>query len=210
MSDLKLYDLPPSPNNMKIRIALNYKGLPFERFAVDPMDQERRQILELSGQPLTPVLVHGDRVVCDSAAILRYLDTNFRDTPPLLFPDRPTAIAADKLEKWARGPLTEPTSMVFGQAFAETPDLDVCRRASELMNQVTAEIEERLGAADWLIGDRMSFVDVTAAPAVFYSMLPEAAAAHHPIVKFFYDNLHLGEGRERTRDWCSRVMSYDR
>ena len=209
MSDLKLYDLPPSPNNMKIRIALNYKGLPFERFAVDPADQERRQIRELSGQPLTPVLVHGDRVICDSAAILRYLDTNFRDTPPLLFPDRPTALAADKLEKWARGPLTEPTGMVFAQAFSEAPDLEACRRASELMNTVTADIEERLADSEWLVGGRMSFVDVTAAPYVAYAMLPEEAA-QHPIVRFFYDNLHLGEGRQRTREWCSRVMTYDR
>ena len=34
MSDVVMYNLPPSPNNMKVRIALNYKGIPFEKVDV--------------------------------------------------------------------------------------------------------------------------------------------------------------------------------
>jgi len=31
MSELTLYELPPSPNNMKVRVGLGFKGLQFER-----------------------------------------------------------------------------------------------------------------------------------------------------------------------------------
>ena len=117
---------------------------------------------------------------------------------------------AEKLEKWARGPLTEPVGMIFAAAFAPEPDPDVSAKASALVHELTGEIEARLQGSDWLIGDRMSFVDVTAAPFVFYAMLPEAAAGTHPIAKFFFDNLHLGEGRDRTRAWAGRVMAFDR
>ncbi len=36
---IKLYELPPSPNNIKVRIALNYKKIPFE----SPPLQKRRK-----------------------------------------------------------------------------------------------------------------------------------------------------------------------
>ncbi len=39
--------------------------------------------MRISGQHLTPVIEHGEVVLFDSAAILRYLDAAFRETPPL-------------------------------------------------------------------------------------------------------------------------------
>ncbi len=210
MATIELYDLSASPNSMKIRVALGYKGIPYEQHPVDGSDMERKQIVELSGQPLTPVIRHGDIVVCDSASILRYLDTNFRDTPPLLFAERSKMQEAERLEKWVRGPLTEPIGVLYGQAMSETPDPAVCRQANERFHELTAEIESRLESSEWPVGERMSFVDVTAAPTVFYSLITEAIAGMHPLAAFFRANLRLGENRERTREWAGRVMAYDR
>ena len=61
-------------------VALGLKGIPYRFQAIDP--QERAEVVRLSKQPLTPVLQHGDVVLSDSAAILRYLDANF-DGPRL-------------------------------------------------------------------------------------------------------------------------------
>ena len=66
-------------NNFKVRVALGYKGIPYEFRTIDPSDRD--EIHRLTGQFLTPVLQHGDVVLFDSAAILRYLEANFRDTP---------------------------------------------------------------------------------------------------------------------------------
>ena len=68
-------------NNIKVRVALGYKAILYVFHTIDPRDRE--EVVRISGQYLTPVLVHGERVLCDSAAILRYLECNFPDTPKL-------------------------------------------------------------------------------------------------------------------------------
>jgi len=206
--EIVLFDLAASPNNMKARIALNFKGLPFRKIPVDPMN--RTPIVEASGQPLTPVMLHGDTVVYDSRAILRYLDTNFRDTPPLFSSDKDTMSEIERLEKFARSALSEGVGIVFAQALSGDPDLDACRNASDMLHERSAMLEERLQDSDWLIDDRMTAADVTAAPIVFLGMLPPEISRTSPIAKFFFENFELGERRERTRAWTLRVMAYDR
>ncbi len=212
MADVTMWNLGPSPNNMKVRIALNYKEIPFDKVEVDFMDQERAAVVEVSGQPLTPVIKHGDTVVYDSRAILRYLDNNFRETPSLFATDRPTMMALEQEENYARDKIAEPAGIIFHQATSEDgPDFAACEQASRLINEVTAPYEERLQGQDFLMGDHMTVVDVTAAPFVSYAMVPpEAGGPDNPLVQFFIDNYSLGEGRDMTRAWVQRVMAYDR
>ena len=209
MSDqIKLYDLPPSPNSMKAQIALAYKELPYEKILVDP--QDRTEVVKVSGQPLMPVLVHGDRVIFDSAAILRYLDANFRATRPLFAADRETMQAIEEWERFGRTEIPRPVGMVFGQAFAEKKDPAVLSQASDLLHTVTERIEQRLGTASWLVGDGLTAADVTIAPFVYYGMLTEAEGAAGDIQKLFLASLKLGSGRDKTREWVKRVMAYNR
>ncbi|MFQ5744162.1 MAG: glutathione S-transferase family protein [Acidobacteriota bacterium] len=205
--EIVLYDLGPSPNNQKVRIALNYKGLPYRKIAVDPDD--RSALVEASGQPLTPVMLHGDTVVYDSRSILRYLDSNFRDTPPLFSSDYATMQEIERLEKFARNQLAEPVVTMFRQAMSGSPDPGVCEQACKKFNEVAGELESRLQNQSWLVGDQMTAADVTAAPVVFLGMLPPEAGEKIDIVNFFRDNLELGAGREKTREWTMRVIAYD-
>ncbi len=96
---LKLYELPPSPNNMKVRIALGYKKLDYERLPLqfDDYPGDRTEIVKVSRQPLTPVLAHGDTVIFDSGAILRYLEANFPEAPTIFSGDIDTM---RKIEEW--------------------------------------------------------------------------------------------------------------
>ena len=100
--------------------------------------------------------------------------------------------------------------MVFAEAVSGNPDLEACRRASEKLHEASAMIEERLQDSDWLVDDRMTAADVTAAPIVFVGMLPPEIGHTGPIAQFFVDNFELGDGRERTRAWAMRVLAYDR
>ena len=68
-------------NNFKVRVALGFKGIDYRFETIDPAD--RAGLVELSGQPFSPVMTHGDLVIFDSGAIMRYLEANFQDTPPL-------------------------------------------------------------------------------------------------------------------------------
>ena len=48
---------------MKVRVALGYKGIAHEFRSIDPADRDG--VVRLSGQHLTPVLVHGETVLFD-------------------------------------------------------------------------------------------------------------------------------------------------
>lgn len=210
---LILHELPPSPNNVKVRIALGYKGIEYERLPVamdDPSARER--LVEATGQPLTPVLQDGDRFLFDSHAIIRYLDANFPG-PRLFFPDRERMREAEGLEHRFRTELGEVAGIVFGEFFkvmqGGAADPEAIARANRLWNERTGPIEERLGRGDYLMGDEMSFVDAVGAPYVLFACLPESLVRKLPPAKFFTDSFTLGDGRDRTRAWCARVTAHD-
>ena len=50
---IRLYELPPSPNSTKVRMALRLKGIPFDPIKVDPAD--RGNVVEATGQPSSMV-----------------------------------------------------------------------------------------------------------------------------------------------------------
>jgi glutathione S-transferase len=78
---LKLYELAPSPNNTKVRMALRVKGIPFETVDVAPDD--RSAVMSATGQPLAPAIEDRGIALHDSEAILHYLDANYRESPRL-------------------------------------------------------------------------------------------------------------------------------
>jgi glutathione S-transferase len=93
-----LYDLTDSPFCMKARICLQLKGVPFRRVTrtVDRVAEVRR----LNPLGKVPVLVHGDDVVVDSSAIVRWLEDRYPE--PALLPADPAARAyCDLIEEWA-------------------------------------------------------------------------------------------------------------
>jgi len=205
---IKLYHLVGSPNCMKARIALAYKGLAYESIVVDPKD--RSEVVRISGQPFTPVLVHNECVLFDSSAILRYLDANFRSTKPLFSSDYDTMRAIERFERLGRNELAEPIGIAFRQLMSGAPVPAELARASALLNEHTGQLEARLREGDWLVGDAMTAADVVAAPAVHYGIEPQHDVSGSPMLKFFADNLKLGAGRDKTRAWVRRVMAWDK
>ncbi|MBI2565629.1 MAG: glutathione S-transferase family protein [Candidatus Schekmanbacteria bacterium] len=205
--DLALYELRFSPNNIKARVALGYKGLEHTLIPVDPAD--RGTVIAVSGQPLTPVLKHGSTVIFDSGAILRYLDANFPQAPRLFSADYSKMRAIEEWEHFGRGAAIAPVGRMFRAVFGGDRDPEVGRLASAALATVSERIEARLAEAEWLVGDRMTAADVTVAPPIWYGMLPESVASRFEMLAFFAANLHLGAGRERTRAWVNRVLAHD-
>lgn len=213
MTGLRLFDLAPSPNNIKVRLALGYKGIAHERVSVDPAD--RSAILQATGQPLTPAIEHtlaeGVTVrLFDSGAILRYLDANFPGTSRLFSADRATLGAIERSELRTRTEIQPCIGRIFGQFFAPAVDPNECAAASAALHAATAEIEARLSEADQLIGDAITAADVTCAPFVQYGALNLNDWPEGSIQRFFAEHLALGPDRERTRAWATRLHAYDR
>ena len=181
-------------NNMKVRIALGYKDIPYEFRTIDPA--ERTEIVHLSGQHLTPLLVHGDRVLFDSAAILRYLDANFLRTARLFGTSRDEQWAIEDQELFARTALAGPMmEVVHHRVAGGTADAAMQARCAAAFRDAAIRLAETLGRRQWLVGERMSAADITAAPVLTRVRqtglfeLPEQASSLGP--------------------WVERVMAYD-
>jgi len=182
-------------NNMKVRVALGFKDIPYEFRAIEPAD--RTEIVRLSGQHLTPVLVHGDRVLFDSAAILRYLEANFRNRPPLFGSSHGEQWAIEDLELFARTTLAGPMmEIVHHRVSGGTVDDEMQARCAGAFAGAAATLIEKMAGRDWLVGDRMSAADVTAAP-VMYRI--RAARLFDPPA-----------GVDAIDGWVNRVMAFDR
>jgi glutathione S-transferase len=69
-----------SPYCWRIHMALRHKGLEAQTVACRFTDKDT---LAFSGQGLVPVLVDGDKTVCDSWEIARYLESAYPDRPSL-------------------------------------------------------------------------------------------------------------------------------
>ena len=193
MSTLVLHGFDTS-NNIKVRIALGYKGIPYEFRRIDPTDRE--DIVRISGQHLTPVIEHGGVVLFDSAAILRYLDANFPGTPKLYGDDQNEQWAIEDWEFWARTVLAGPMMEVIHTAVAGSDiDEEMGRRCQEEFDAAVLHLATRMDAHEWLVGSRMTASDITAAAVVF--RIHDAGLFQFPA------------GTETLVPYVERVMAYD-
>lgn len=87
MSDLVLYNYFRSSTSYRIRIALHWKGLPFEYRPVhllkDGGEQNKSQYRNLNPMGGVPTLQHKGRVIAQTMAILEYLEECFPQKPLL-------------------------------------------------------------------------------------------------------------------------------
>ena len=88
MPSLRLYSYWRSSAAYRVRLALEYKGLPFDYLPVhllrDGGEQFGADYLRVNPQSRVPALEVGDVVLTQSMAILEWLDEAWPDTPRLL------------------------------------------------------------------------------------------------------------------------------
>ncbi len=89
---ITLYEIHWSHFCEKVRLALFYKGLPWQSVSVDAFDRQQIEALGLTQSHVFPTIVDDAninpktekaRVVTESSPILRYLDETYPDTPRL-------------------------------------------------------------------------------------------------------------------------------
>jgi glutathione S-transferase len=180
-------------NNMKVRIGLKYKDLTYSFHSIDPGDRD--QIVALTGQPLTPVLRHGETLLFDSGAILRYLDANFPATPGLFAGSRKTLVAIEGWETFGRARLLAPLIQVVNHRLEGGDDAGVFNAAQEAFVAAVAELAPALENRHWLVGDTMTGADVTTAPVVFRGS--------------GYGFCERSELAPAVANWMDRVMAFD-
>jgi tetrachloro-p-hydroquinone reductive dehalogenase len=86
MSNITLYNVPPSLCSQKVRLVLVEKRVEYtDRFVdIGPTSQNYEPwYVRLNPKCVVPTLTHGDKVITDSAVIMRYVEDTF-DGPELL------------------------------------------------------------------------------------------------------------------------------
>ena len=166
---LKFWELAPSPNNTKVRMALRFKGIEFEVVPVDPIN--RQPLIDVSGQDGTPVIEDRGIVLPESEGILAYLEANYRDKPALFPADK---IGRRECNQWKQrldDKVARHWAPVFFHAIGLRDALDEGARAS--FGESLRWLEDELGEKESFGGTDRPIDDLRVAEWVSYA-LPSA------------------------------------
>ncbi len=223
---MRLFQIAFSHNCVKVRRALDLKGLHYETVDVNPVD--RRELRRESGQVLVPALLDDGRVVADSTAILLYLEERYPH--PALLPDDPDLRSECLvLEDWADAAFMALTRRLAYSAVLAHPGMlanlffpalpvrvrralsvpmalalrsrfkmseKQDRRDEREARRVAALAAERIGDRPFLVGDAISIADVTLAAMAAPLQYAGSAVRSDP-------------GVQRLLEWSKGVLADD-
>ena len=153
-------------NNIKVRLALAHKGIPYEFRTIEPADRE--ELVRVSGQYLTPAMVDGDVVLFDSGAILRYLDANYPQTPKLFGQSHSQQWEIEDWERFGRGALAEPMmTLVHARVRGKEIAPALQESAEREFGEAVGKLEARLEGRQWGVGNEMTAADITCAAVIY-------------------------------------------
>ena len=199
---LKIYGHPFASFYWKAAIALHERDVPFEFLMVDPAHPENSEaVARLAPTGQFPVLVDGDRVVIELAAIIEYLDLFHGDAPPMVPADPRLAIEARQMDSvfddYVMAPLTR---MVFSVLRDEDKrDPHVRGEVQVALDKAYAWLERWMTGRTWAANDTFGIADIAAAPALFYADWGFPIPAAH-------ENLHAYRARLLARPSIARVI----
>ncbi|WVZ79615.1 hypothetical protein U9M48_027177 [Paspalum notatum var. saurae] len=166
-TELVLLDFWVSPFGQRCRIALAEKGLPYEYSEQDLLGA--KSDLLLRSNPVhkkVPVLLHAGRPVCESLAILAYLDEAFPDAAgPALLPSAADPYARARARFWAAysdrvyEAGTRLWKLKGGEARAKL-------QARAEIVEVLGNLDAELGEKEFFGGEVFGLVDVALVPFV--------------------------------------------
>lgn len=211
MSDFIVHSIPGSPFGRAVLATLEEKGASYRLASVAPgtLKVEPHILRHPFGR--VPVLEHGDFILYETQAILRYLD---RVLPaPTLTPLDPRAAArmdqAMNLNDWY---LFQGVGNVIGfqrvigpKFMGLTPDEAAIEAAMPRAHAAFEELSRLLGRQPYLAGDRLTLADLLVAPQVdFLVQTPEWAP-----LSAGRANLTAWLGRMNARP-CMQATTWDR
>lgn len=179
---VRLFQFPTSMFCEKVRMALAIKGLPYE--AVDARSNDRRALMEFSGQRKVPVLDYDGQCVVDSTVICAFLEEKHPQQP--LYPSN----TSDKglclvLEDWADEVLYQSVHMMRPKEPQEV------RQEGERRLQVNLQsLEQWFSGKKEFIFDRITIADIS-----IFAELHYLYTSVNSVVPSRYGNVHAWMNR---------------
>jgi glutathione S-transferase len=193
----RLYHQPLCPFSRKIRLILREKNLVTELVEVAPWDRDP-DFLRLNPAAEVPVLVDGETVVADSAAIADYLE-EVHDDPDLLGRSQVQRNEVRRLVAWFDVKFRrEVTDLLWGEKLLRrlkrngVPSSEALRAGAANIRGHLAYIGYLYEDRRWLAGEELSLADLT-------------AAAHLSVLDYLGDV--PWEASAGARDWYAKLKS---
>ena len=203
---IRVWRIPFSTNVERVALALGHKGLKVEW--VDVPREERTTVVEVSGQPLVPVLEEDGRVVADSTAIIEYLEERYPD-PPLYPRDEARRAEAVLLIDWFNRVWKKPPNELERMLAIEERVERRVRAQAEELERSRDRFEALLAGRRYLLGDDFTAVDCAFFPFLKYGLGldPEDTEPFHRIL---VEHLALDGRYPRLEAWIRRVDEHPR
>ncbi|NJL89776.1 MAG: glutathione S-transferase family protein [Coleofasciculaceae cyanobacterium SM2_1_6] len=110
---IELYQFEMSQYSEKVRMILDFKGLPYKKIEVTP-GVGQLEVFRMSGQRQLPVLKDGSTVIADSTAIAFYLEKQYPEKPIIPSDPKKKGLCL-MMEEWADESIgTKSRKVLFG------------------------------------------------------------------------------------------------
>ena len=169
MKQPELYFISGSPPCWTIMLALEVKGIVYEPRRLDNAKREQKspEYLKINPRGQVPVLVDDGTTVCETLAVLSYLNAQYPEPP--LFGQTPVETAriwqaiceCDGNLRDTVGEISRPLFRGKGRDFA-----DQITGAAETVRGELALIEAGLSKTPWIAGDTLSAADLVLYPVI--------------------------------------------
>lgn len=189
---LKLYGTPPT-RALRVIWLLNELGLEYEMVPVDLLGGEHRKLdfLTLNPAAKVPVLVDGDLVITESAAIQLYLAEKNPEAGYI-----PTTVESRaQMYRWIFFLVTEIEqplwriarhTFIYPENQRLPQDIDLARQEGI---EMVAVLERHMKDREFLVGDRLSVADFTAAYTLDWAN-EEQMLENAPRLKAYLEQLY--------------------
>jgi len=160
MEPLTLYSFHRCPFAMRVRMVLHEKALPFSLKEED-LKNFSPELLKLHPEAKVPVLVHGARVLYESAIITEYLDEAFPQAP--LMPQEAGARAEVRIWTYWCNQVFKPAvdRLKYGASRFSVAE---CEGVEAKIQSMLQKLETALQNSEYLVGASFTLADVHVFP----------------------------------------------
>jgi maleylacetoacetate isomerase len=192
---LKLYNAARSSASVRVRIALNLKGLPFEYLPVNLVkgEQAADSYRAINAAELVPALVDAGQVLTQSLAIIEYLDETHPE-PPLL-PAAPLDRAYVRSVALAIACDIHPLNnlRVLRYLVRKLGASEDAKNAwyrhwlEQGLGQIEAQLTAQGRCGRFTLGDSVTLADVLIVPQIFNAQRYECGLDHVPAIMRIFE-----------------------
>lgn len=169
---LELYGHPFSSYTWKALIALYENDTPFTFCILDADHPEHAQRIQpLSPLGKFPVLVDGERAVCEASIIIEYLQLYHSGPVTLLPTERDKALEVRMLDRYFDNYVMASAQYIVNDCMRAPADRDalIVASARAMLQRTYHWLEKHLQHKRFACGDAFTLADCAAAPSLFYA-----------------------------------------